>query len=365
MPGQGPRRVLLSATRAETAVSFAVYPRQRDLNRFAVTVIELGNTRHVANNNPLMDNKVFVSARGISRSYGRYRALDGVDLELNRGEILGFLGPNGAGKSTAMQILSGVLAPHTGRVEICTIDLAERPLEAKRLLGYLPEIPPLYQNEQVDEYLHFCARLRGVAPQRTKEAVAKAKTQCGLNDTGTRLIGNLSKGYQQRVGIAQAIVHSPEVLILDEPTVGLDPNQIRDVRALIKDLGKDRAVILSTHILSEVQAICSRVSILHLGRIVFDQPVQTHEGHLQVSFRDPPDHQALARIAGVISCETIGPKRFRLAVSERLETAERLAVTAATERWGLQELKEGEAALEQIFVSLTCGDTYIDDRPPF
>jgi ABC-2 type transport system ATP-binding protein len=312
-----------------------------------------------------MDNTVLVSGQGLTRDYGRHRALHDVDLELKRGEILGFLGPNGAGKSTTMQILSGVLAPHAGSVEICGIDLAKRPVDAKRRLGYLPEIPPLYREAQVDEYLSFCARLRGVPAGRVEQAVADVKMQCGLHDTGARLIGNLSKGYQQRVGLAQAIVHKPEVLILDEPTVGLDPNQIRDVRALIRELGRRHAVILSTHILSEVQAVCSRVCILDRGRIVFDQPVKPVNEALQLSLREPPERQALECVPGVISCEAVGPNTFQLAVSDPGATAERLAEAAARSGWGLRELKAADPALEQIFVRLTCGDAVAGvDTPP-
>jgi ABC-2 type transport system ATP-binding protein len=312
-----------------------------------------------------MDNTALVSGQGLSRYYGRHRALDDIHLELKRGEILGFLGPNGAGKSTTMQILSGVLAPHAGTVEICGIDLAKRPVDAKRRLGYLPEVPPLYPEAQVDEYLSFCARLRGFAAARGDKAVADVKTQCGLEDTGPRLIGNLSKGYQQRVGLAQALVHKPEVLILDEPTVGLDPNQIREVRALIAELGSRHTVVLSTHILSEVQAVCSRVCILDRGRIVLDQPVKPLNEALQLSLRDPPDRQALERVPGVMSCEAVGPNTFHLAVSDSGATAERLAEAAARSGWGLRELKAAERALEQIFVQLTCGDALAGvDTPP-
>ncbi len=192
-----------------------------------------------------------------------------LDLCLWPGEVLGLLGPNGAGKSTAMRILSGSLAPDAGQIEICGIDLFEHPLAAKTHLGYLPEIPPLYRELAVDDFLGLAARLHRVPGRDVAAAAMRAMQRCGLADVSRRLIGSLSKGYQQRVGIAQAIVHSPDVIILDEPTAGLDPLQIREIRALIAELGRTCGVILSTHILAEAEALCDRVLILHHGRTVF------------------------------------------------------------------------------------------------
>ena len=196
-----------------------------------------------------------------------------INLELRRGEVLGFLGPNGAGKTTTMRMLTGNLAPSAGSVEICGIDLLDRPRDAKARIGYLPETPPLYRELTVDEYLRLAARLHRVSNADLRTALAVAKQRCGLNDVGRQLIGSLSKGYQQRVGIAQAIIHNPDVVILDEPTVGLDPNQMREIRTLIRELGAERSVILSTHILSEVESVCDRVQIMHQGRMVFNDSV--------------------------------------------------------------------------------------------
>jgi ABC-2 type transport system ATP-binding protein len=216
------------------------------------------------------NESVAISARGLYRYFGARAAVHDVNLELRRGEVLGFLGPNGAGKTTIMRMLTGNLAPSAGTVEICGIDLLGKPREAKACIGYLPEIPPLYGELTVNEYLRFAARLHRVRGAKIYSALAKVTQRCGLSSTKERLIGSLSKGYQQRVGIAQAIIHDPEVIILDEPTAGLDPNQMREIRALIRELAAERSVILSTHILSEVDNVCDRVQIMHEGRTVLD-----------------------------------------------------------------------------------------------
>ncbi|MEX0899301.1 MAG: ABC transporter ATP-binding protein [Gammaproteobacteria bacterium] len=216
---------------------------------------------------------ILVSVTGLHRYYGDFCAVRDLAFDLRRGEVLGLLGPNGAGKTTTMNLLAGTLAPSTGSVRLCGHDLLDDPRAAKAAIGYLPERPPLYPDLTVDEYLDYAAGLRAVPRATRSSARDAAKTQCGLADYGRRLIGNLSKGYQQRVGIAQALVHNPSVIILDEPTVGLDPNQIREIRGLIIDLGRDRGVILSTHILPEVLATCTSVKILHRGCLVHEQRV--------------------------------------------------------------------------------------------
>lgn len=214
-----------------------------------------------------------IFARGLSRYFGNRVAVREINLELKHGEILGFLGPNGAGKTTTMRMLTGNLAPSAGSVEICGIDLLDKPRDAKARIGYLPEIPPLYRELTVNEYLQLAARLHRVNNAKIRFALDSVIQRCGLNDTGKRLIGSLSKGYQQRVGIAQAIIHDPDVIILDEPTVGLDPNQIREIRTLIRELGTERSVILSTHLLPEVESVCDRVQIMHKGSTVFSDSV--------------------------------------------------------------------------------------------
>ncbi len=210
-----------------------------------------------------------LSAHNLTRSFGRHGAINGVTLELHRGEVLGLLGHNGAGKSTTLQMLTGALLPHSGRIEICGFDLAAQPLQAKACIGYLPETPPLYRDMRVDDYLTFAARLHNVSTAHLPQALAHTKERCGLQDVGHKIINTLSKGYQQRVGIAQAIIHNPEVIVLDEPTVGLDPAQVREIRALIRELGDSHSVILSTHLLPEVEHICDRVEIMHKGRLIY------------------------------------------------------------------------------------------------
>jgi ABC-2 type transport system ATP-binding protein len=213
--------------------------------------------------------EITLTARNLTRRFGSQTVIHDVSLELKRGEVLGLLGHNGAGKTTTMQMLTGCLSPNSGSIKICGIDLARQPTLAKAHLGYLPETPPLYRELTVDDYLNFAARLRGMKPANVSAALSQAKQRCGLEAVSKKIIGTLSKGYQQRVGIAQAIIHQPDVIVLDEPTVGLDPAQIREVRTLIRELGDTHSVILSTHVLGEVESICDRVEILNRGSLVY------------------------------------------------------------------------------------------------
>ncbi|MDD5391500.1 MAG: ABC transporter ATP-binding protein [Thiothrix sp.] len=228
--------------------------------------------------------ELLVVASGLSRYYSDHCAVDNLEVQLRKGEVLGLLGPNGAGKSTTMQMLTGNLAPTMGEILINGIDLLDEPRKAKQQIGYLPEQPPVYRDLTVGEYLHYCARLRNVPVKERKAAVDRATERCGLESVGKRLIGNLSKGFRQRVGIAQAILHNPAVVILDEPTVGLDPIQIREIRRLIRELGQEHGIILSTHILPEVQAVCDRVQILNRGKTVFNDTLEGVESLEQVFF---------------------------------------------------------------------------------
>ncbi|MCW5619524.1 MAG: ATP-binding cassette domain-containing protein [Burkholderiales bacterium] len=302
-----------------------------------------------------------LSAHGLSRAFGATRAVDGVELELRRGEVLGLLGPNGAGKTTTMQMLTGNLAPSSGSISICGIDLLERPAAAKARLGYLPEIPPLYKELRVDEYLRLAARLHRVPPARAMQALEQAKTRCGLEEMGRRLIGTLSKGYQQRVGIAQAIIHMPDVVILDEPTVGLDPNQIREIRTLIRELSDSHSVILSTHILPEVEAVCDRVQILHRGRIVYNDRIEGLRQFrgapaLLLNFRHAPALDELAGIPGVGQVQRTPDGMFRVERDATLDPTDMLVQTAVTRGWGLTHLAPERATLEDVFVQLTQQD---------
>ncbi len=216
-------------------------------------------------------NKPLISVHDLSRFYGQKRAIENVSFDLPHGEILGLLGPNGAGKSTTMQIICGVIAANNGSVNIAGYDIQDAPQQAKQNIGFLPEQLPLYNDLTVDEYLFYTAKLRGIKKVNLGEKVTSCKRRCGLETSGKRLIQNLSKGYKQRIGIAQAIIHTPAVIILDEPTSGLDPKQILEIRKLMLELSKDHSIMLSTHILSEVEAICDRVLIINNGSIILDQ----------------------------------------------------------------------------------------------
>lgn len=308
----------------------------------------------------MSDTPALIEFAGLRRDYGPLRAVDGVDLTLARGEVLGLLGPNGAGKSSTLQMLAGTLAPSAGRITIDGIDLLGEPRRAKRRLGYLPEQPPIHPDMTVNEYLGFAAALHGVPRRDRATAVGRAIERCGLEAMGDRLLGQLSKGYQQRAGIAQAIVHDPAVIVLDEPTTGLDPIQIRAIRALIGELGRDRGVILSTHILAEVQAICSRVAIMHRGRIVFCEPLaalgRDRPEALLVTLARPPATVDLAALDGVTEAESIDQHRFRLALEPASAGAERIAEQIVAAGWGLTGLAAEEHTLEQIFVEMTAQD---------
>jgi len=301
---------------------------------------------------------VTVEASELTRAYNGRIAVSEVSFNLNKGEVLGFLGPNGAGKSTTMKMLTGNLAPTSGTVKICGIDMIENPKEAKALIGYLPETPPLYRELTVDEFLTVAARLHRVSRKHIKKAVQVAKERCGLTEMSNRLIENLSKGYQQRVGIAQAIIHNPMVVILDEPTVGLDPIQIRDIRALIKELGGEHSVILSTHILPEVEVVCDHVQIIHKGQLVFNGSIdvlrqQRHGNRLLLGLSRPPAPEALLAIAGVVAVDAQPNGLFKLRYEEGSAPAEALVQAAVANDWGLYQISPDQTSLEDVFVQLT------------
>jgi ABC-2 type transport system ATP-binding protein len=307
-----------------------------------------------------MDKEILVDAEHLYRYYGPTCAVHDVSFQLAKGDVLGFLGPNGAGKSSSMQMLTGNLAPSAGKIRVHGVDLLDEPKRAKRELGYLPEQPPLYREHTVDEFLIYCGRLHRVPGSRLRQALDSAKERCGLGAVGKRLIGNLSKGYQQRVGIAQAILHNPAVVVLDEPTVGLDPIQIREIRHLIRELGNDHGIILSTHILPEVQGVCNRVQIINRGRLVFSDTMagleqHLHSQHLIVRLRTPPPPDALTQLPGIAGVELLDDGRLRLRY-EGGSPATLIAETAVARSWGLEELIPERRTLEQIFVELTMQD---------
>ena len=307
-----------------------------------------------------MTSETLVSVERLSRRHGQTQAVDAVSFTLERGQILGFLGINGAGKSTTLRMLAGVLAPDTGRIVINGADLLDQPRRAKQSIGYLPERPPLYRELTVDEQLCYSARLHGLDRAATRQAVGRVKEQCGLAEVGQRLTGTLSKGYRQRVGIAQALLHDPPVLILDEPTVGLDPVQTREIRALIRELGPDRGVMLSTHLLPDVQAICTHVQILQAGRLVYTGALADLRQHrqstgLRIGLNAPPPVSELARLPAVTRVEDLGGGQFRLHHAVGAAPHAAVLEQARAGGWELWELTPERASLEQIFVELTLG----------
>lgn len=308
-----------------------------------------------------MTQDTLIEVTDLVRYYGDLCAVKDVSFSIRRGEVLGFLGPNGAGKTTTMQMISGTLAPGGGGITVGGVDMLDQPKKAKGGIGYLPEHPPLYRELTVDEFLGYCARLHRIPRAQRAEALARTKGRCGLASVGHRLIGNLSKGFQQRVGIAQAILHSPAVVILDEPTIGLDPIQILEIRGLIRELRADHSVILSTHVLPEVQAVCDRVLIIFQGRLVLNDTIEnltrgTTSASLRIALSQPPSVDALRTIAGVDTVEPLDEHRFRVRHGPNTSPATALAERAVAERWGLYELVPEARSLEETFVQLTCGD---------
>jgi len=303
-----------------------------------------------------MESTALIRVENLSRFYQNYRAINQLSFTLNAGEVLGFLGPNGAGKSTTMQIITGNLAPSEGQVSINGFDIIDSPRDAKAQIGYLPEHPPVYRDASVDEYLKYCAQLRRVSRNAITQAITNVKQSCGLKEVGHRLIGNLSKGFQQRVGIAQAIIHNPPVVILDEPTVGLDPIQIREIRSLIKSLGEKRSVILSTHILSEVQATCDRVQIIRQGELIYNASIEMlnrgKDSSLSVALKRPPSVKTLQQLEHVSHVEQKDEQRFHL-FFDTSSPAEIIVQQSVENDWGLFELTPDQQSLEDLFIELT------------
>lgn len=299
--------------------------------------------------------QLLLEANSLSRKYGQQLAVDNVSFHINRGEVLGFLGPNGAGKSTTMKMLSGNLAPDLGQIIINGYDLLDQAQQAKAHIGYLPEQPPLYKELTVSEFLRFCAKLNNV--KIIKTAVDTVIQRCGLESVAKRLIGNLSKGYQQRVGIAQAIIHSPAVVILDEPTSGLDPIQIREIRQLIRDVADEHSVILSTHILPEVQTLCDRVQIINQGQLLFSDNIDALTSQMQTSsilveLLAAPPISELLKIVGVADVQTVSTTKFRLTHTPETNPTEDLLNQAVANNWQLTQLTPEQHSLEEVFLKV-------------
>jgi len=303
-----------------------------------------------------------IDVQQITKRYGQHTAIDRVTFSVAKGEVLAFLGPNGAGKTTTMRILTCFMPPTEGRATVAGYDCLEQSMDVKRRIGYLPETPPVYQELTVQEYLRFVGRLRGLAGAVLTTAMSREIERLGLGSVQHRLIGNLSRGYRQRVGLAQALIHDPPVLILDEPTVGLDPKQIIEIRELIKSLAGSHSVILSTHILPEATAVCQRVVIISGGRIVAeDTPDRLstrlrHSEKLALTLTRPPgDVQArLRQVDGVLDVHGNGPAgHFLLESHLGKDIREDIARLAVTNNWGLIELKLISMTLEDVFLKLT------------
>lgn len=304
-----------------------------------------------------MSQQSLLQASELSRYFGGKAAVDNVSFSVNKGEVVGFLGPNGAGKSTTMRMLSGNLAPDRGQIRINGIDLLDRPKLAKAHIGYLPETPPLYREHTVREFLQFCARLNRIDKKKHKAAVDAVIDRCGLGEVGQRLIGNLSKGFQQRVGIAQAIIHSPAVVILDEPTSGLDPIQIREIRQLIRDIADEHSVILSTHILPEVQMLCDRVQIISQGQLLFNDSIdklgeQMQASTLLVEFDQPLAAEQLQQLDGIEAVDQLGQQRYRLHYHPQQDPTQALLGRAVADNWQLTMLMPEQHTLEDVFMKI-------------
>ena len=315
-----------------------------------------------------------IKIENLTKRYGSKYALNGISFEVSKGEIVGFLGPNGAGKSTTMNILTGFLSFTDGRVEVDGLDILDFPEAAKRSIGYLPEQPPLYPEMTVTEYLNFVYDLKGCTLNR-KAHIAEILEVVKLTDVKNRVIGNLSKGYKQRVGIGQALVGNPKVIILDEPTVGLDPRQVVEIRNLIRTLGLDHTVILSTHILQEVQAVCDRIIILNKGSIAADRRTEeiaaAVEGNRRMTVKvcgpEKEVRQAIRALPGVLSCDSLGnldTDSFSFAVESEngIDIRKPLFRLLAKEGWPLIGLEAADANLEDVFLTLTEKSTAARDK---
>jgi ABC-2 type transport system ATP-binding protein len=305
-----------------------------------------------------------IEVEHLTKRYGTVTAVDDVTFRVNKGEILGFLGPNGAGKTTTMRVLTGYMPATDGRAAVAGYDVFDHPIEAKQRTGYLPETPPLYPDMTVREYLHFVAKIKGVTPKDRAARVDQVMTRTWVTDMANRACGKLSKGYRQRVGLAQALIHNPEVLILDEPTAGLDPKQINETRRLIKALAGDHTIILSTHILTEVEQTCQRVVIINKGKVVAEDTPENLTRRLRGSAtmfvqvdgdRAAEAQAALARVEGVASVTSANDAgtAFEVESESGRDVRRELARAVIGGGWGLLELRPMRLSLEDVFLSLT------------
>lgn len=305
-----------------------------------------------------------IQVKEFTKKYAGFTAVKNINFEVKPGEIVGFLGPNGAGKSTTMKVLAGYLPPTEGSVKVAGFDVVKDSIEVRRRIGYMPENMPLYTDMRVDEYLRFRARLKGVTTKKIKERVEEVKNRCSLKDVERKIIGTLSKGYRQRVGLADAMVHDPELLILDEPTIGLDPHQIRSVRDLIKDLGKHHTILLSTHILSEVEMTCSRVIIINRGKIEASDTVDNLTKLVRGGGAIKVEVQAMSSLAkdkflslpDVDEVEILTDTEWtqiKVYPKNGADIRDTVYGLIRNEGWGLRHFNREGASLEDVFVELT------------
>lgn len=303
-----------------------------------------------------------IEVRKLSKHYGDVAAVDGISFDAHKGEILGFLGPNGAGKTTTMRILTGYLPPTAGSATVAGFDVVEESMEVRRRIGYLPELPPLYPDMTVETYLRFVAKIKGVPSSQIRQRLEETMERTAVTHVQNTVIGHLSKGYRQRVGIAQALIHDPEVLILDEPTAGLDPKQIIEIRELITGLGGSRTVILSTHILPEVSMTCEKVVIISNGQIVGSGTPQSLTAEMgeggeilraQIAGPQAEVVQLVSGISGVIDVQTEGEQSFLVTTAPGRDVRDQLSSAVVGAGYGLRELRSQEVSLEDIFLKLT------------
>jgi ABC-2 type transport system ATP-binding protein len=307
-----------------------------------------------------------ISVRNLSKAFGPTVAVDDISFEVRRGEVLGFLGPNGAGKTTTMRILTCYMSPDSGAATVAGFDVVDESLEVRRRVGYLPENAPLYLDMDVVAYLRFVADVRGIPGSEAPRRIRKMVEVCGLESVLGRNVGDLSKGFKQRVGLAQTLIHDPDILVLDEPTTGLDPSQIIEIRELIKEIGKERTVILSTHILPEVEATCSRVLIINEGRLVASgTPEELHAAaggedtiHVSISAGEEPVDTRLAGIRSVTSVSRVadaggGYVKYMVKAKDGGDVGEEIFQAAVESGWKINELHRETLSLEDIFLRLT------------
>jgi ABC-2 type transport system ATP-binding protein len=297
-----------------------------------------------------------IEVKALTKIYGDQKAVDAISFNINKGEIVGFLGPNGAGKSTTMKMITGYLAPDEGDITVSGIDVKKDPLASKKKIGYLPESNALYYDMYIKEYLGFVADLHSISNRQ--QAISNVIEQVGLTPEKNKKIGQLSKGYKQRVGIAAALLHKPEVLILDEPTSGLDPNQIVEIRQVIKDQGRDKMVLFSSHILQEVEAICDRVIIINKGKIVADDKLsnlqkQSSLNIVRVSFKEPLEQEWLQRLQGIKSINKIDTYSWSLETDEPELVRKQVLEMSLQHNLNIVSLHSENQSLEEVFRSLT------------